>query len=747
MGLNILREAIMLDHSMPGRITDRIVTGLRGKQVFCLICLSLLFGQLAAQSSKLRKADELFESFSYHEAIPLYEQLKDGPDGLYASLRLAECYRLTNRIDQAEGYYAMAVDQDNIHPLFLLYYAQALQSNGKCSEALDWYRRYAYLAPNDPRGVDLQIPCNDITDLVGGNPDYELLPVSFNTPGTEFAAFPYRNGVVFATARKPKKNSKTHGWTGEPYLKLYFAEGFKDSYGRPELFSSDLVGEFNDGPASFNGTGNTIYFSRNNKSVKKKDRTDDGGVALRIYKASFAGDGWGQIEELSFMKEGVNYTHPCVSADGQTLYFASDLEGGLGAMDIWRVSYDEEKQDWSEPENLGDLINTPGEEMFPFIHDDGSLFFASDGHRGLGGLDIFESKVRGGNFLAPQNLLAPINSTRDDFGLIFDPDREQGYFASNRPGGRGKDDIYSLTRFPLFVEGLLVAEGTMNPLADARIILMKGDDQVATARSDSEGRFALRVGPYESYTVTAYREGYNAEEVSLETGRYNPDRLIIPLEKLIPPEKALALSIKVIEKERKTPIEAAQLFLRNEDTGIIQNLETDENGEVSIVIDKSFRWTIAADKVRYFNIQEELNPAVTADLRQLTRVLELEPYVIGEAHIFKYVKYRHAQTELDLEAKLELDALARLMVSNPTMVVEIGSHTDANGSRSTNLRVSSGRAQAVVDYLIAQGVSEERLVAQGYGESQLLNHCSDGVICPQELHSENRRTEWKIISF
>jgi outer membrane protein OmpA-like peptidoglycan-associated protein len=360
---------------------------------------------------------------------------------------------------------------------------------------------------------------------------------------------------------------------------------------------------------------------------------------------------------------------------------------------------------------------------------------------------MFEARVRGGKFLMPENLRTPLNSPQDDFGLVFDPVKDQGYFTSNRTGGSGNDDLYSLSRFPLFVEGLLVQDGSMDPLPDARVVLTREGDQVQQVRTDREGRFVLRVSPFTTYAVTAYREGYSAVEKDLETGINNPDKMVLVLEKLIDPDKAMRLEIKVIEASTSRPIDGAQLFLENQSTGVSRAMETDANGTAVVMVDKRFAYTISADKARYFNLQEALSTEAMDGRRELTRVLALSSYEIGKPIRFRDIAYQHAQTELDFAAKLELDQLVRLMLVNPSMVVEIGSHTDSNGRNITNERVSRERAEAVVDYLVANGVDRERLEARGYGESRLLNHCADGVICPQELHRENRRTEWTILVY
>jgi len=714
--------------------------------LFFLMFAAALRGPSLAQSGTFKKAEILFEGMAFQEAIPLYQELTKGPNGMEASLRLAECYRLTNQLGKAEPYYASAVDQQDILPEFVLYYAQALQANGKCADAVNWYRRYTYLMPNDPRGAELLRSCTDISDLIGTGAEYELLPLTVNTSGNEMSPFFFQNGLVYASSRalqdaRPEKDA----WTGEPFLDLYFAEGEKDRFGKSKLLSTTFQSLYNDGPASFNGTGNTVYFSRNNLKSGGRQAAEHGGRAMQLYKSISVEGQWGRPESLPFCDPRYEYTHPAVSADGSQLVFASNRPGGMGGMDLWQVQLG--AQGWSEPANLGAGINTQGNDVFPFLHDDGTLYFASDGRRGLGGLDVFQAPLRSGNYPLAENMRSPINSPQDDFGLVFDPDRAQGYFSSNRPGGQGGDDLYSLARFPLFVEGILVDKGSMAPLPEARVILKRGGSTIQQVRTDSEGRFVLRISSFESYSVTAFLEGYNAIEKPLETGNDNPAKMVMPLEKMIDPSRALTLELKVIEKKSKMPLSGAQLYLESSGNGSGRPLETDLNGSVTVLIDKTEDYVISADKVSYFNLSERISASMMTGKQRLTRVLELESYEIGKAMTFRDIRYEHAQTDLSMEAKIELEQLARLMVTNPSMVVEIGSHTDANGRNFTNDRVSKGRAEEVVNYLVSQGVTRERLAAVGYGETKLLNHCADGVTCPEEFHRENRRTEWKIIQY
>ncbi len=715
--------------------------------LFFALFSALASSSVLAQKAQFKKAEQLFEQMAFHQAIPLYQELSKGPEGLEASLRLAECYRLTNQLGKAENYYARGVDQSNIRPEFVLYYAQALQINGKCSEAVNWYRRYQYLQPGDSRGSELLSSCADISDLIGTGTEYEILPLSLNSARQELSPVIYRNGLVF-TSNRPggkERNRAEDRWTGEPYTKIFFAEGSKDRFAQVRLFHLRFNSALNDGPASFSGTGNTIFFSRNNPRGGKRNRSSQGGRAMQLYQSIYLDGEWSKPERLPFCDSRFDYMHPAVSPDGKSLVFASNRPGGLGGMDLWITERTAEA--WSQPVNLSSVINSPGNDVFPFLHDDGTLYFASDGRRGLGGLDIYRSVLKSGRFAKAENMRSPINSPQDDFGLVFDPNRDQGYFSSNRPGGKGGDDLYSMTRFPLFMEGILVEDGTMKPLQDALVMLHRDGNAIQQVRSDSEGRFAVRVSSYENYKLTAFREGYNGIERTFSTGNRNPDRMVLALERLIEAERSLTLDLKVIEKQTKMPLSGAQLYLESLSSGLGRPLETDLNGEVSVLVDKFDNYTISADKISYFSLSERIPAEAMTGKQRLTRILELESYQIGKPIRFRDIVYEHAQTALTLEAKLELDQLARLMLTNPSMVVEIGSHTDANGRNTTNDRVSTARAEEAVLYLEAQGVERKRLVAVGYGETQLLNHCADHVQCPEELHRENRRTEWKILQY
>src|SRR4030095_14711563 len=259
----------------------------------------------------------------------------------------------------------------------------------------------------------------------------------------EFCPVFFNDGVVFTSSRDSGSKDRTHTWTGNPYLTLFFAQGTDANLRAPELFAKNQVTKFNDGPASFNDKGDVMYLTRNNSEVSNKT---DNIVKLKIVETKFVDGAWTKPVDMPFVDKKYNSAHAWVTKDGNKMFFSSDMPGGYGGMDIYFIKKTEDGK-WGSPVNVGKQINTKGKELFPDMGADTTLYFASDGLVGLGGLDMFTSKYADSTFSEPKNMGYPMNTHRDDFGLIVDATGERGYLSSNRRGGMGDDDIYYVQIF------------------------------------------------------------------------------------------------------------------------------------------------------------------------------------------------------------------------------------------------------------------------------------------------------------
>jgi len=421
-----------------------------------------------AQSGKLLRANKMFKELNYQGAITLYESiLKKSPEPI-ALFNLATCYRKVGDTRNAEYWYGRAITHPDATTDMYFYYGLMLLSNEKIDEAKTQFNKFIEKEPGQARGYNLLAACNDTLrqELMNAGILYQIQNIErINSKYDDFGPVMYTNGaskgVLFCSERDTSgAANRKSAWTGRSFVDMYYAKYFlidedkqEYKYGKAEEFSEDLYSKFHDGPASFQIEKDEIYFTRNHK------QRDENGISnLGIYKASKKDGRWTNIESIAINNPAYTVAHPAITPDGYKMYFSSDMDGGFGGMDLY-VSYWESDR-WGSPLNLGPEINTEGDEIFPFVDHEGILYFASDGHTGLGGLDVYSSTVYRGVWAPVTNLGFPINSNKDDFGITMDSTKTLGYFSSNRDGGQGLTDIYSFTRLTVDVELLVFDKNT-----------------------------------------------------------------------------------------------------------------------------------------------------------------------------------------------------------------------------------------------------------------------------------------------
>lgn len=455
---------------------------------YILISISLFLSfQVFAQSAKLNRAAQLMDELNYTEAIKLYNEILSESDDPDAKMQLAKAYRMTNDTKNAEYWYGQIVRLPQSESIHKLRYGQMLQINGKCDQAKSWFEIYATEKPGDHRGQMLLKSCDQKELLESKNAGIFVISNSdMNSAYDDFGARYYENGVIFSSDRdKGVAVNRTHTWTGNPFLELFYAK-FKEkknseeasfdaqnfcqelNLDKEEKFNKDINSKFHDALVSISPEGDKMMFTRNNLFEGKVGKSEDGIVKLKIYESKKQGEEWSDLTSLPFNSDEYSVTHPAYSADGKKLFFSSDMPGGFGGMDLY-VSENENGR-WGPPFNLGPLINTEGNELFPFYGSDGKLYFSSDGQIGLGGLDIYCMQDLDNNLWGEvENLGAPINSSHDDFAVSFRNDMKTGFLSSNRPGGRGGDDIYCFTKNASPAEILVIDLLTDEPIKGALV--------------------------------------------------------------------------------------------------------------------------------------------------------------------------------------------------------------------------------------------------------------------------------------
>ena len=500
--------------------------------VALLSSTSLLFAQ---PEKELEKANEMYKNFSYVDAIKIYERIaQKGFVNQEMLQSLGNAYYYNAEYKKALPWYEQLFQEGKykVKPEYYYRYAQTLKSVGDYTQADKMMAKFVELTnANDTRAALFEENKDYQTVIKNNSGRFQLNNASINTENSEYGTALYGDKIVFAGATDARKAK--HGvsqWTGESFYDLYEAEHFDQKLGNRKPFSSSVNTQFNESTPVFTKDGNTMYFTRNNYVNKKLSSDIENTILLKILRATKDKNGnWGDIVEVPFNSDQYNVAHPALSPDEKYLYFASDMPGSFGNSDIFRVEILGDNQ-YGTPENLGNIINTAGRESFPYISKDNVLYYSSDGIPGLGGLDIFAVKFNAdGSTSKPVNIGMPGNSADDDFCFVFNSDSKIGFLTSNRPGGKGKDDIYSFHEDkPLLfscqkkIKGIVKDAKTKAIIANAKVILSdKVMKEVSTDQSKTDGTFTFeKVNCNDShYYLRGEKEKYETAEVNVTVGK------------------------------------------------------------------------------------------------------------------------------------------------------------------------------------------------------------------------------------
>lgn len=479
-----------------------------------------------SQKLTTKLADKSFDEFAFIEAIGLYEYAyqRDTTDN-YIVKRLAEANRNVGNTEEVERWLKKLMDRHAEEPEDIFNYSQALKSNGKYLLAEQWLKEYSELRPEDGR-VNIQVSLLEyIQFLMRDSANYELMNTAINTPGSEMGPAFYKDRLIFSSTSIGSKASTTYKWNELPYLDMYSAHiGPYGDLSGVEPFANKLKTPYHDGPVSIDLKSGTIYFTRNSYVKGKTSTSKEGVNNLKIYTGKQEEGEWKMAGSFRYNSDEYSVGHPSVGKEGTILYFASDMPGGYGKSDIYFSVFSNGQ--WSKPFNLGPKINTEGNEFFPFVSNDGIIYFASDGHGGLGGLDIYFSVPERGVFNSIENMGYPVNSSRDDFGLALDSTGVKGYFASNRPGGKGNDDLFFLKikRVPVIIRGVVKDRDTRDVLSDARVeVVNESGTTIQTSITRIDGQFEFEVNKGQQYILKVNKEFYFENEKAVATGSLRPN--------------------------------------------------------------------------------------------------------------------------------------------------------------------------------------------------------------------------------
>lgn len=556
-------------------------------------------------------------------------------------------------------------------------------------------QRYWYILFLVFNGLTLSF--GQITDALQA--ENKVTRVPYSSVDFDFSPVRYNDGIAFVKFKKSsKKDQPTRG--EQAFDILFVGNG-----GSPVLFSETINSDFVEGPFCF--AANTMYLTKSNMVNNKQRYSQDNSLKLKIFTSKNVNGEWSQPERLNFPSGDYNFCHPTVSQDGKVMIFASDMPGGFGKMDLY-VSY-KAGDAWTRPDNLGPEINTEKNDWFPYFHNDQFLYFATDGRKESNDLDIYEAELVRELFVNIKKLDTPINSDFDDFGLSIDTEGQHILFSSSRPG-KGKDDIYEM-KLNQSINKISVPE---NLIFSVSLI----DNKTNKALPGKE----LKLIPVnlEDYDLAEYNR-----QVILESCR---------------DVNATAFSIKTNKiGEQSFSVETSTKYVL-----VIDNPGYKESRFFYDPLEDDQEWTIGLEPIQT-SAPVVVNKKITSSPEPVTKPKIIIPTTKGSKIIFENIFYEYNSAVIQKGAAEELDALYNTMLSIPNLKIELIAHTDSRGDDSYNLNLSKERARSAKSYLMVKGISGERILTKGVGETQIRNHCYNGVTCTDLDHQFNRRTEVKIL--
>ena len=638
---------------------------------------SLFLGNATAfAQAGMSRADKKYDKLAYFDAIKTYEKVADrGFSNPELLKNIGNSYYFNAEYQKANKWYNQLFSEfanQELEAEYYYRYAQTLKNIGDNSNADAYFNKFTELNSKSERAKIIKADKDYMAEIKMNSGRFDIQDAKINSPYSDYGSSFHNNQVLFTTARDTGNFTKrVHTWTGDAFTDIFAATIQEDgTLANPKKFSNKITTKFNEATPVITKDGKTIYFTRNNYNDGVRGRDSKRNTLLKIYRAELVDDVWVNVTELPFNSDEFNTAHPVLNEDENIMYFVSDRPGGFGESDIWKVVIN--KKGFGKPINLGDVINTDGKETFPFLTTKNELYFATDGRPGLGGLDVFVSKIKtDGNFTKPQNVGAPINSSSDDFGFIIDVNNKLGFFSSNRINGQGKDDIYALKQNrSLVLECIqdlkikIVDSKTGKNISNAVLDLfqMNYDTKSKSTRSNTKNEYIFNTD-FDcglSYRIKAGAEGYITKE----------EIVSIPNESGIT-EQTIVLEPNVVE----------------------------------------------------------IKPG-----DDLFKVLNLNP-----------IYFNLDKSNIRPDALVELTKILVVLEEYPTMKIDIRSHTDSRASKAYNEKLSDQRAKSTRDWLIKFGINPNRLTAKGYGESELVNKCADGVTCTEAEHQANRRSEFIVV--
>lgn len=726
-----------------------------------------------SQTALKKLADTSFEKQDYQTAAASYERLvQKGDSSVEVLFKLGDAYYYNSNYVKANTWYVKSYAKNKQLTANQFHrFIQTLKSVGNKEESNRVMDAYSKAFPQD-----LRVKNNENSEKYFQNPlQVSIKNLAINSAYSDYGASLYKDSLVFSSARPALVSSTDYYRTDQPFTNLFVAIKSDSTYSHVSLLKKEVTySAFHEATPVFTKDGKTMYYTKNELKDNKSTKALDG--LYKLYKAVFENGKWVDKGMLAIAgSEGARIAHPTLSLDEKTLYFAAEMKQGFGQSDIYSIALNSDGS-VGLPINLGPKINSEGRESYPFITENNLLIFASDGHPGFGGFDLMALDLT--DETAPIiNLGATINSTEDDFNFVQKAGTNEGVFSSNRSGGKGDDDLYNfvITKpieidVPVYLTGTVKDSSTQEILPNTAIeILDENGKVVAAFKSDETGSFKLEVEKNKDYVIAYKNEGYNSvqQTVSIPLKAKGTIQTLAILAKPAPVVEefiGFGLSCYVTEAKTNLALDSVEITLVDPLTKIefIKRF-TEKNGTITEMLanaqlNDSLAYTITLKKKGYFtkvlDFKKQLTkPGIVGIHEELDLSLTKIEEGLDLAKVFKInpIYFDVNKFNIRPDAAIELDKIIAIMNENPTLVVELGSHTDCRAPIAYNERLSDRRAKASAAYIKAKIKKPARIYGKGYGESQLITDCPcEGDVkstCSDEEHQLNRRTEFKIIKF
>ncbi|MCC6600140.1 MAG: OmpA family protein [Crocinitomicaceae bacterium] len=716
--------------------------------VIIAIAAILMPAAVHAQKAKLKVAQGYYNQFDFSNAMIIYQDVLSSPkhaQDTTALRMLADCEVRTGQYAKAEGHLKMLMDTPAVKTKDLHQLAEVLKIQGKYEEAVGIYQKILFKDPNDQVAARYAMVPDFAVPIMKDSALYVIKEAkNINSSASDFApGFFVQGKLIFSSSRGMGIGAaRSYNWNQQPYLNIFLADIASDStLNNANVMGTEVNSRYHEGTISYYPSSNKMFLTRNNFVKGNVRKSKEGRLNLAIYTTEYSNGVWGKLTPFEFNNPEYSVGHPTLTASGNKIYFASDKPGGTGGTDIYYCEKQGEK--WSEPINAGPAINTQGDELFPFAVGDSALYFSSNGWLGLGGLDMYYIHFTTADSSA-KNLGYPANSRYDDFGVIVYPSEDGGYFCSNRPGGTGDDDIYEFRLIPpvaVDIEGRVVEKGTLKPLSDARVFVPAPDGSVVEAKTNNKGEYSLKAPYSKVIRINAEKKDYESNGIDLPT---NPRITYYKANDIELSKEAIVAKGRVIYDADGSPAPGAMIRLLDAKGIVLDSTFAQADGSYKLPLPESQKVTIEVTKNDYVKLTDEVD---TGKLPKRFYEKDFRLFKLEKGTVVRLdnIYYDYGKADIRPDAALELNKLVQILKDNPTIKIELSSHTDSRGGDAYNLNLSDKRAKSAVSYIIGQGIQSNRMVAKGYGETKLLNRCANDVKCSEEEHQFNRRTEFKIL--